>query len=144
MIFVSGFAAKRSVGDFGAGGGQYSAWLNDTGLVEVVPVDLVAITWQLINGDFTLNFGQLRKGQFWTPHHPSSAANWKALAFDNTMAVKDITGGAVQEAGGGFLLQTDLQISMKFQGSTQHLETKRLFCWTGRSDEARTRFAKDI
>lgn len=65
---VYGFAAKRSVGDFGAGGGQYSAWLNDTGLVE-------------------------------------------ALAFDNTMAVKDITGGAVQEVD---LMQPELDLQRKF------------------------------
>lgn len=63
-----GFAAKRSVGDFGAGGGQYSAWLNDTGLVE-------------------------------------------ALAFDNTLAVKDITGGAVQEVD---LMQPNLDLQRKF------------------------------
>ena len=49
-----GLSPKSTVGDFGAGGGQYSAWLNDTGFVE-------------------------------------------ALAYDSTMAVGDITGGAVQE-----------------------------------------------
>ena len=42
------------MGDFGAGGGQYSAWLNDTGFVE-------------------------------------------SSAYDSTMSVADITGGAVQE-----------------------------------------------
>eukprot|EP00438_Fugacium_kawagutii_P029238 Skav229573 [mRNA] locus=scaffold568:717721:719109:+ [translate_table: standard] len=65
---VYGIAARRTVGDFGAGGGQYSAWLNDTGLVA-------------------------------------------ALAFDNTMAVRDITGGAVQEVD---LMQPDLDLQRKF------------------------------
>lgn len=49
-----GGAAPVSVGDFGAGGGRYSEWLNETGLVE-------------------------------------------AFAFDATVSVADITGGAVQE-----------------------------------------------
>lgn len=49
-----GGAAPVSVGDFGAGGGRYSEWLNETGLVE-------------------------------------------AFAFDATVSVTDITGGAVQE-----------------------------------------------
>eukprot|EP00913_Durusdinium_trenchii_P027867 g26129.t1 len=60
-----------SVGDFGAGGGQYSAWLNDTGLVE-------------------------------------------ALAFDTTLSVADITGGAVQEVD---LMKPDLDLRRQFEAS---------------------------
>lgn len=63
-----GSAPKSSVGDFGAGGGQYSAWLNDTGLVE-------------------------------------------ALAFDTTLSVADITGGAVQEVD---LMKPDLDLRRQF------------------------------
>ncbi|CAJ1339184.1 unnamed protein product [Effrenium voratum] len=62
-----GSAPKVSVGDFGAGGGQYSAWLNDTGLVQ-------------------------------------------AAAFDATLAVADITGGAVQEVN----LAADIDLKRSF------------------------------
>lgn len=36
-----GDSASISVGDFGAGGGRYSEWLNDTGLVEAFAIDAV-------------------------------------------------------------------------------------------------------
>jgi hypothetical protein len=36
-----GDSARVSVGDFGAGGGRYSEWLNDTGLVESFAFDAV-------------------------------------------------------------------------------------------------------
>lgn len=63
-----GTAPAVSVGDFGAGGGRYSQWLNDTGLV-------------------------------------------KALAFDSSKAVADITGGSVEEVD---LSTEGLQLSRSF------------------------------
>ena len=61
---------------------QYSAWLNDTGLVEVW------VAWKRPAENTWENDRMTWNNQLLT----------QALAFDNTLAVKDITGGAVQEA----------------------------------------------
>lgn len=43
-------AAAISVGDFGAGGGRYSEWLNDTGLVEAFAFDAVQSVGDISGG----------------------------------------------------------------------------------------------
>eukprot|EP00439_Symbiodinium_sp_Y106_P047615 s878_g6.t1 len=45
-----GTAPRVSVGDFGAGGGQYSLWLNDTGLVEALALDATEAVSDITGG----------------------------------------------------------------------------------------------
>ncbi|CAE7466040.1 unnamed protein product [Symbiodinium natans] len=45
-----GTAPPVSLGDFGAGGGQYSTWLNDTGLVEAVAFDATEAVSDITGG----------------------------------------------------------------------------------------------